>query len=536
MRRVAVAVVAAALYGTVHADQPSLTAEYVESNIEGLWASFKASHRKSYASIEEERLRKGHFHRNMHKAASAQKANPLATFGVTRFSDFSDEEWASFRGGLTPRTEETMRPLPAEEVQAKLKRAETIIDRDLDWNKNAHVITAVQNQGNCGGCWAFAAVGAIEGAWARSLNPLTKLSEQFLISCARGSGVPYPDSKMPSSWSAGDCGGGNPESAFHYLLDATDGQIVSEDAYPYVESKWQSGLPTASCSYTSAMPWVAQINGAASIPNAGANTENVILAALEQHGPVAVGINSNPIQMYVSGVVTDCPVTQPDHGVLVVGYGHEVGTGTRYWTIKNSWGSSFGEGGYFRIQFGKNLCNINSMASYPLVQMPAPVPGTIEVPIAQPDPVPAVAPAAERLPFVPPADFGPIPNSPQEEQTHEEEVCVSGADCSCKAKWLSWMGLEGKKVGNVCASMLILAGCSILVCTLFGVCVARACCGETSVVYRRVPTTGSPVPSRSGSPPPRSSPTAAAYQVRHVQTTVVTQAPARQAQAVPLVE
>jgi C1A family cysteine protease len=50
-----------------------------------------------------------------------------------------------------------------------------------------------------------------------------------------------------------------------------------------------------------------------------------------------------------------------NHAVLVVGYGTDATTGENYWTVKNSWGSTFGEHGYFRIRRGVDECGIESL-------------------------------------------------------------------------------------------------------------------------------------------------------------------------------
>lgn len=56
------------------------------------------------------------------------------------------------------------------------------------------------------------------------------------------------------------------------------------------------------------------------------------------------------------------PFELTNHAVLLVGYGRCHMTGQKYWIVKNSWGSSWGEGGYFRIRRGSDECAIESIA------------------------------------------------------------------------------------------------------------------------------------------------------------------------------
>ena len=81
-------------------------------------------------------------------------------------------------------------------------------------------------------------------------------------------------------------------------------------------------------------------------------SEGALEAAVSQQ-PVSVTIEGDkPVfQHYTSGVLTNegCG-SQLDHAVLAVGFGTD--NGQKYWILKNSWGTSFGEEGYIRIERG----------------------------------------------------------------------------------------------------------------------------------------------------------------------------------------
>ena len=102
------------------------------------------------------------------------------------------------------------------------------------------------------------------------------------------------------------------------------------------------------------------------------NNEVVFKNAVAQQ-PVSVAIEADTkeFQLYTSGVITsDKCGTNLDHGVLTVGYGEE--NGVKYWLVKNSWSTSWGEDGYVKIGRSDSMndpgiCGIAMDPSFPVV-------------------------------------------------------------------------------------------------------------------------------------------------------------------------
>jgi C1A family cysteine protease len=144
------------------------------------------------------------------------------------------------------------------------------------------------------------------------------------------------------------------EAAFTYA-EATP--LETEEDYPYTAADGK-------CSFDASKGKV-ELKSFVSVTQ---NNTAQLQAAVAQ-GPVAVAIEADSIvfQLYFGGVIKSswCG-TNLDHGVLVVGYGTE--SGTDYWILKNSWGGSWGEKGYFRILRGGDgpgICGIQMDASLP---------------------------------------------------------------------------------------------------------------------------------------------------------------------------
>jgi len=93
----------------------------------------------------------------------------------------------------------------------------------------------------------------------------------------------------------------------------------------------------------------------------------MIAATLSTYGPLSIAINATPMQFYTGGISAPlkflCNPKSLDHGVAIVGYGvgkSKLGKSEDYWLIKNSWGPTWGEKGYYRIIRGTGACGVNT--------------------------------------------------------------------------------------------------------------------------------------------------------------------------------
>lgn len=234
----------------------------------------------------------------------------------------------------------------------------------VDWREKG-AVTAVKDQRNCGSCWAFGAVGAVESHYFLKTGNLTALSEQNVLDCYEkggcGGGRPVGGSFsfiflfFPFSWNIFDFS--FQEYAFNYIIE--NNGIDTEASYPYeaVEGK---------CHYTVENRG-AEISGYVNIPE---NDELKLMEAVATYGPIVACIDVTAEMMhYVGGIFHDdaCSSTRLKHAVVVVGYGIN-DNGTEYYIVKNSWSSSWGEDGYmYTARNRDNHCGIATYATFPRV-------------------------------------------------------------------------------------------------------------------------------------------------------------------------
>jgi len=224
----------------------------------------------------------------------------------------------------------------------------------VDWT------TPAKHQGNCGSCWDFAALGALESRIKISENcPLLRLdlSEQYVLSCLPAAANNYGQG----------CYGGTPFGAYYYILNTTEegnnvNGIIPESCFPYQASHtvpcdekcedWMDHLiPLTGCNLT--------------FLDLGYATEentNIIKTILYEEGPIAVALNVTQEFVNFWNIHHSPDKYFPDthepwgyqlnHIVMLVGWKDDASIENGgYWVVKNSWGTEWGYDGFFNLEY-----------------------------------------------------------------------------------------------------------------------------------------------------------------------------------------
>ena len=286
---------------------------------------------KKYSSMNEYLARYEVFKKNVMEIFSNEKTTYKA--GITKFSDLTKQE---FKKNYLNLKYDAMAMLNLDPIFLKNTN---YAPASFDWRDYGRVCR-VKDQGSCGSCWAFATLGNLEGIYAGYFGECKTFSEQQLIDC---------------DTSDSGCNGGLMEYAFNYLKK--NNCINLEEDYPYKGVK-----STCKTNYDKCIDMI--VTGykklGSSYSTWSAVDEDEVKEFLYETGPLAIALNADPLQTYISGILdktsAQCPISGINHAVLLVGYG----TGELpYWIVKNSWGQNWGENGYFRIRRGNGTCGVN---------------------------------------------------------------------------------------------------------------------------------------------------------------------------------
>lgn len=287
---------------------------------------YQAEHGLSYWG--DQKVERQHLFNKAVEAVKKQNGNKGALWKakVNKFAVLKEDEMQQYYGYM-----KTTDDKPS--FGSAPRGLERDLPNNFDWrDRRPSVVTSVKNQGSCGSCWAFATSEVLESAVAIATGSLFELSPQQLTSCT-------PNPKQCGG--SGGCTGATAQLAFNYTVEAG---ITSLWTWPYTSGLgWGNG----DCfKMKGRKKPVAGITGYHQVPQ---NDAEALMRAVLVN-PVAVSVAASNWRLYDTGIFDGCSTERPiiNHAVVLMGYGED--DGNHYWLVRNSWGLSWGEVGYIRLQ------------------------------------------------------------------------------------------------------------------------------------------------------------------------------------------
>jgi cathepsin X len=299
---------------------------------------------------------------NNEKELTQAEADAPASRGMCRSAD---NLWRTpvEQGGVAERV---TAPLPhtylrAGDLPAKWDWRDVNGTNYITWDKNQHIPQY------CGSCWAQGTTSAMsdrisimnKGAW-----PEVNLAPQVLINCG-----------------VGGCDGGNPAFAMEYMhkQGLPDQTCQAYQAKAPFKPKCNDLAVCETCAPTNAsfspgacsqvkdpVLWYVGDHG-------GVHGADKIKAEIYARGPIGAGVDATAgLEAYTGGVYSQKKtINKVNHEVSIIGWG-VTDTAQEYWIVRNSWGTYWGEDGYFRIQMHTDNLAIESQGTWGVPQTTKP--------------------------------------------------------------------------------------------------------------------------------------------------------------------
>eukprot|EP00535_Pseudo-nitzschia_heimii_P001296 CAMPEP_0197179908 /NCGR_PEP_ID=MMETSP1423-20130617/4706_1 /TAXON_ID=476441 /ORGANISM="Pseudo-nitzschia heimii, Strain UNC1101" /LENGTH=379 /DNA_ID=CAMNT_0042629897 /DNA_START=153 /DNA_END=1289 /DNA_ORIENTATION=+ len=304
------------------------------------WERFELDYNPFYTNIEHPARRLYILKESAQLISEGNALNQNATYrlGLTPFSADTEAEYQQRSGYVYVNVSGTIDELKSFNPPIV---AAADIPLHVDWVA-AGAVRSVKNQGRCGCSWAIGICGAIEGAAYLVLGSNQSMSFQQLISCnKRNNG----------------CNGGSTTVGANYVAKSWFGGVTTLQDYPFIDA---NGLTSTVCGLALKKPLPAveikdplDVVGLDKAMSFDKRVEIFKLALMEKPMVVIMKSSCKLFSNYVSGILTDdgdCDCTDSDcfdHSVLMVGFNDT--DETPYFKFKNSWGTRWGEDGYFRV-------------------------------------------------------------------------------------------------------------------------------------------------------------------------------------------
>jgi C1A family cysteine protease len=279
-------------------------------------------------------------------------------YGYNEFTDLSDEEFKALYTVDPKVFEEQYNKFlmdfdtEADKIDAAESDINPVLADTLDYSTQ---MNEPRHQGICGSCWAFSGLGSIEHALYRAGQDYSYLSPQHLVDCA----------STDVGVNEGGCFGGLPSSAAKFSI--ANG-IYRDAVYPYFSGATKKN---GTCQTLNAdKVKIKSYQSFRSSSTTGSSTDLSTWLGHLNKGAMVVTVAAGPtkLSLYKSGVwVPDSTLcATADHGIVAVGYYYD-NDNNLIIKLRNSWGITFGEAGYFYIKYDPSIhtCNITKTCVRP---------------------------------------------------------------------------------------------------------------------------------------------------------------------------
>jgi len=327
-----------ALALNVICDSPSqlIFNKFLDKSPEEIFEVFHTVYNRDYElSSQEGQKRLNIFKQNLKLIKETNSKRLPYTFGINQFTDLTNQEFRERHLTFPNALKAQMQSFYSLSNQVPITGV-VGARGNIDWKS---LFNAPRNQGSCGSCWAFTTAGIVESNWWKKNQSKAKinLAPQHLVDCDTGNG---------------GCNGGWYEAALRFVMGKG---IVEEKYYPYKGVKGTCRVPSTAPKY--------KVTNFSYCDSCTMDQ----WWALFQQGPIAIAVDANQFQFYQSGIYSLQNCGQINHAIIASGW--TLDSEGEVLSIRNSWGSTWGEQGYMRIRVNlqDQTCGALNYAYLPIV-------------------------------------------------------------------------------------------------------------------------------------------------------------------------
>ncbi|KRZ06551.1 Cathepsin B-like cysteine proteinase, partial [Trichinella zimbabwensis] len=263
---------------------------------------------------------------------------------------------------MLPQTmkEQNEMPVPEDLLNLEIFNYPVEFDSRKHWPQCEKVISFIKDQANCGSCWAVSSASVMSDRTCIATDGqfTTLLSDAELLSCCKACGY--------------GCDGGYPQKTFKYWVYSgmpTGGPYGSNDTckpYPIPPCNHCSEAKTPKCSKSCISTYPLSLKEDRHYGSTYYQFwlgERSMMKDISIYGPIVAGMSVyEDFLHYKEGVYAHkSGLYLGGHAVRIIGWGEQ--DDIPYWLVANSWNTTFGEDGLFKIRRGFDECGIESYAS-----------------------------------------------------------------------------------------------------------------------------------------------------------------------------